>query len=91
MKSNLSKFFGASVLAVSLSVLPSALPAAAQTDAAPGGTTTTAPTATAENDRDFDWGWLGLLGLLGLAGLTKKPEARYSDPEVANRTTSTRY
>lgn len=21
------------------------------------------------NDRDFDWGWLGLLGLLGLGGL----------------------
>ena len=21
-------------------------------------------------DRDFDWGWLGLIGLLGLAGLS---------------------
>ena len=33
-----------------------------------------AQTATANRDRaderDFDWGWLGLIGLLGLAGLT---------------------
>ena len=32
-----------------------------------------AQTATANRDRadrDFDWGWLGLIGLAGLAGLT---------------------
>jgi hypothetical protein len=27
-----------------------------------------------ENDRGFDWGWLGLLGLVGLMGLRKQPE-----------------
>ena len=31
--------------------------------------TTTADRARAD-DRDFDWGWLGLIGLLGLAGLS---------------------
>lgn len=68
---NLTKFIGAGVLAASLAVLPSYLPASAQTDAAPD-TTTTAPNAGVDNDayeNDSDWGWLGLLGLTGLAGL----------------------
>ncbi|MBE9160609.1 WGxxGxxG-CTERM domain-containing protein [Nodosilinea sp. LEGE 06152] len=92
MKSNLaSKWVGASALALSLAVLPSALPAAAQTtpepvnptlsdDAAPG---TVAPDATysdpnyaVEDNDGFDWGWLGLLGLLGLAGLAGRNKER---------------
>jgi len=30
----------------------------------------TTPPRDQADDRDFDWGWLGLIGLLGLAGLT---------------------
>ena len=45
-------------------------------DQAPAQTTTQAPAQTTTtdrdpvDDRDFDWGWLGLIGLLGLAGLS---------------------
>lgn len=67
---NLSNVIGAGVLALSLSILPSALPANAQSDNAPNTTTAGAN----EGDRDFDWGWLGLLGLAGLAGLARKTE-----------------
>ena len=94
--SQVSKFIGAGVLAASLAVIPSHLPAQAQTG-------TQAPTyetqpnedlyETTETDRDFDWGWLGLLGLIGLAGLAKRSEpVRYRDvdrePDV---TGSSRY
>lgn len=70
----LSKLVGASILSLSLGILPLALPASAQNNA-PGTTidnNTNAPgerVAGETGDRDFDWGWLGLLGLLGLAGL----------------------
>ena len=30
-------------------------------------------------DRDFDFGWIGLLGLVGLAGLMGRDRARYGD------------
>lgn len=78
---------GASVLAVTLAIAPSTLPANAQTD-----TTTTTTVGEDAGDRDFDWGWLGLLGLIGLAGLARKPEesARYRDPNEVSSTT-TRY
>ena len=69
--SNLSKIVGAGVLAASVAVVPFNLPASAQSNTAPGNTTT-APNQTVDNtnqDNDFDWGWLGLLGLAGLAGL----------------------
>ncbi|WP_224723551.1 WGxxGxxG family protein [Paenibacillus vietnamensis] len=33
------------------------------------------PYAT-NDDRDFDWGWLGLLGLLGLAGMRNRERDR---------------
>lgn len=32
--------------------------------------------ATAVNDNDFDWGWVGLLGLIGLAGLRGRDKER---------------
>jgi MYXO-CTERM domain-containing protein len=93
--SNLSKLIGASVLAASVAVVPFNLPASAQTDTAPGNTTTTTGTTqdvATERDTGFDWGWLGLLGLGGLAGLAgrKRPEeVRYrTDDEV--RTTNYR-
>ncbi|MGG6238866.1 WGxxGxxG family protein [Nodosilinea sp. AN01ver1] len=91
MKSNfVSKWVGASALALSLAVLPSALPAAAQTTPDPVDPTLSddvapepvAPGAGysdpgyAVEDDGFDWGWLGLLGLLGLAGLAGRNRDR---------------
>ncbi len=102
-RSNLSKFVGAGVLTLSMAIMPLTLPASAQTDTtspgtgdamqSPGtgdamGTDGTADVAGEEGDRDFDWGWLGLLGLGGLAGLAKRSEpVRYQDPNVAGTTT----
>lgn len=97
--SNLSKFVGAGVLTLSMAILPLTLPASAQTGTG-SDTTETAPSTTGDNmqsqgseaaetgDRDFDWGWLGLIGLAGLAGLARKREepTRYRDPaDPANR------
>jgi hypothetical protein len=78
--SDLSKVIGAGIIAAGLALAPAHLPASAQTDTTGGTTggtnsttTTTTPgsadVASAETDRDFDWGWLGLLGLSGLFGL----------------------
>lgn len=94
-RSNLSKFVGAGILALGVTVMPLNLPASAQTDTTSPGTTgdtmgndQTADVAGEEGDRDFDWGWLGLLGLAGLAGLAKRNEpVRYQDPNVAGTTT----
>ncbi|MDF2668312.1 MAG: hypothetical protein K0R67_618 [Paenibacillus sp.] len=33
-------------------------------------------TNAATDDRNFDWGWLGLIGLAGLAGLRRKNPER---------------
>ena len=46
-------------------------------------TRTAYTTTTTDNDRHFDWGWLGLLGLLGL--LPKKRK----ETVVETRTTGT--
>ena len=95
-RSNLSTLFGASVIGLSLVTLPLALPVSAQTDTTPGTTTTTEPVQGTNNaeqgDRDFDWGWLGLIGLAGLAGLSRKNEAPtdYRDPNVASTTSGYR-
>ena len=78
-RSDLSKAIGAGIIAAGLALAPAHLPASAQTDTTggtTGGTNSTTTTTTrgsdvasAETDRDFDWGWLGLLGLSGLFGL----------------------
>ncbi len=77
-RSDLSKAIGAGIIAAGLAIVPAHLPASAQTNTAPGTnsrtTTTTTPrsdvySADTNRDRDFDWGWLGLLGLSGLLGL----------------------
>ncbi len=63
---SLATWLGTGAIALSLAVLPSTLPASAQTatdPVVPGDTVTTT------DDDGFDWGWLGLLGLVGLAGL----------------------
>lgn len=89
----LAKAVGASILSLSLMTLPAT--AQAPTETAPSDTTT-APATGGDNmqttdteggDRDFDWGWLGLIGLAGLAGLARKREepVRYRDPDPANR------
>ncbi|PZO51643.1 MAG: hypothetical protein DCF15_14695 [Phormidesmis priestleyi] len=63
---SLTTWLGTGAIALSLAVLPSTLPASAQTDTDP---ITPGDTATTTDDDGFDWGWLGLLGLVGLAGL----------------------
>ena len=74
-RSDLSKAIGAGIIATGLALAPAHLPASAQTDTTGGTnstTTTTSPrsdVSSADTDRDFDWGWLGLLSLSGLAGL----------------------
>jgi MYXO-CTERM domain-containing protein len=89
MKNKLTTAIGASVIGLSLAVMPLTLPpASAQTNNTDTGTTTgntTTDTTTYRGDNDFDWGWLGLLGLLGLAGLAGKRReepARYRDPNA---------
>ncbi len=92
MKGNLSKVFGAGVLALSMTMLPLTLPAQAQvndrgtSNTAPDGTTTAPRTVTTYDNNDFDWGWLGLTGLLGLAGLAGKKRREegtvYRDPNA---------
>ncbi|MEG4030544.1 MULTISPECIES: WGxxGxxG family protein [unclassified Microcoleus] len=101
-RSDLSKAIGAGIIAAGLALAPAHLPASAQTDTTGGttsGTNTTTTTTTprsdvynAETDRDFDWGWLGLLGLSGLLGLIprkREENVRYttttSDREPAVR------
>lgn len=93
---SLSKFIGISVLSLSISILPTMLPASAQSNTDPSGNMN-APgerVAGESGDRDFDWGWLGLFGLLGLAGLKggKKQETttQYRDPNTVGTRPSTR-
>ncbi|HEY9668997.1 MAG TPA: WGxxGxxG family protein [Coleofasciculaceae cyanobacterium] len=81
--SNFSRLFSAAVLTASLSVMPLALSAKAQTGDS-GTYTQSQETVAVEDDNDTDWGWLGLLGLLGLAGLLGKkrratPDAVHTD------------
>jgi hypothetical protein len=89
-RSDLSKAIGAGIIAAGLAIAPAHLPASAQTNTAPGTnstTTTTTPrsdVSNAETDRDFDWGWLGLLGLSGLLGLMPKKRE-----ETVRHTTTT--
>jgi hypothetical protein len=102
-RSDLSKAIGAGIIAAGLALAPAHLPASAQTDTTGGTTndtntttTTTSPRSdvyNAETDRDFDWGWLGLLGLSGLLGLIprkREENVRYTtttgDREPAVRT-----
>ena len=92
--SNLPKIAGASLLALSLSLLPSQLPASAQNN----NTTTTdnnkptldtTPFQETKNDNN-NWGWLGLLGLIGLANLFRKDEHhthRHESDTVSGTTT----
>ncbi|MEG3927939.1 WGxxGxxG family protein [Microcoleus sp. D3_18a_C4] len=94
-RSDLSKAIGAGIIAAGLALAPAHLPASAQTDTTGGttsGTNSTTTTTTprsdvynAETDRDFDWGWLGLLGLSGLLGLI--PRKREENVRYTTTTT----
>ncbi len=98
--SNVSKIAGASLIALSLSFLPSHLPASAQnsTTTTPNNTTATdskkpildtTPFQETKNDHN-NWGWLGLLGLIGLANLFRKDEhhAHHSESDTVSGTTT---
>lgn len=108
MKLSLSQLIGASALAFSLAITPSLSASAQTSPTTPDTTTpdttipdttipdTTTPDTTIDSDagedRDFDWGWLGLIGLAGLAGLRRK----HDEPTVTSRdpvepTTRSRY
>ncbi|MEG3876170.1 WGxxGxxG family protein [Microcoleus sp. herbarium7] len=94
-RSDLSKAIGAGIIAAGLAIAPAHLPASAQTNTAPGTNSTTTTTTTpssdvynAETDRDFDWGWLGLLGLSGLLGLM--PKKREENVRYTTTTTGER-
>ncbi|BAY09058.1 WGxxGxxG family protein [Calothrix sp. NIES-2098] len=85
--SNLSKVLGSTVLALSLAIVPTVLPASAQTTTNSDGTTTTTGTTTDRpvtdgNYADGDWGLLGLLGLFGLFG---RKSRRNDDTAYSNR------
>ena len=95
-RSDLSKAIGAGIIAAGLALAPAHLPASAQTDTTGGTTngtnstttTTGSDVATAETDRDFDWGWLGLLGLSGLLGLIprkREENVRYTTTTTGDR------
>ncbi|MFB2917839.1 MULTISPECIES: WGxxGxxG family protein [Aerosakkonema] len=76
--SNLSKLVGASVIALSLTILPSTLPAAAQnnTNVDRSGPVIDRTPFQETRDDNNNWGWLGLLGLIGLANLFRKEPER---------------
>ncbi|MEG3837877.1 MULTISPECIES: WGxxGxxG family protein [unclassified Microcoleus] len=85
--SDISKSAAATLIALSVAILPSA-PAWAQTDSAPAQNNTdsnrvildTTPLQESKEDNNH-WGALGLLGILGLANLFRKDEPkRYRDP-----------
>ena len=58
-----------------------AVPAAAraQTPNNPQTASPQAGTTDYNNDRDTDWGWLGLLGLAGLLGLRRRDHDHHVD------------
>lgn len=91
-RSDLSKIASASLLALSLVILPSAVPASAQTSPAPetntensGPTVDTTPFQETKDDAN-NLGWLGLIGLVGLANLLRQPKTavREHDHDVAS-------
>ncbi|MDP8933867.1 MAG: WGxxGxxG-CTERM domain-containing protein [Cyanobacteriota bacterium] len=86
---DISKNAAATLIALSLAVLPSAMPASAQTESAPaqnnnnsnGVVLDRTPLQESKEDNNH-WGALGLLGILGLANLFRKDEPkRYRDPK----------
>lgn len=86
--SHLCKSAAATLIALSVAVLPSAMPASAQTNSAPAQNNNgsnrvildTTPFQESKGDNNH-WGALGLLGILGLLNLFRKDEPkRYREP-----------
>ena len=75
----------ASVLALSLFVLPSTIPLSAQTTTIPTPRVETRVETRVERDYTGLWGLLGLLGLAGLAG-RRRPDAVkvYDNPKQSS-------
>ncbi|HEY9763971.1 MAG TPA: WGxxGxxG family protein [Trichocoleus sp.] len=86
---NFSKtVLGTGLLALSLSVLPASLPAAAQSEA---NNPTIDSTPFQESTNDFNnFGWLGLVGLLGLLNLLRKPKTHHQETYTAPDATVSR-
>ncbi|PZO17601.1 MAG: hypothetical protein DCF25_10915 [Leptolyngbya foveolarum] len=83
---SLATWLGTGAVALSLAVLPSTLPASAQTatdPVDPNGVVT----VPATDDDGFDWGWLGLIGLAGLAGLKGRDHDNNRATTYTDRTT----
>jgi hypothetical protein len=55
------------------------------TTAAPATNANTAGAAPRNDDRGFDWGWLGLIGLAGLAGLNRRDRPRAVETQSSVR------
>ena len=85
---SLATWLGTGAIALSLAVLPSTLPASAQTTTDPVAPADTGTTTTTTDDDGFDWGWLGLLGLLGLAGLKGRDRDNKQATYTTDRTTT---
>ncbi|MGI8933896.1 MAG: WGxxGxxG family protein [Phormidesmis sp.] len=89
---SLATWLGTGAIALSLAVLPSTLPASAQTATDPVVPDNTVVTT---DDDGFDWGWLGLLGLVGLAGLKGRDRddnrATYADRTTTASTSNPRH
>lgn len=83
----LGKALGAAVLSLALTVGATGV-ASAQTNTPSGGYS---EHATTRADRNFDWGWLGLIGLAGLAGLLRRPDDHYRRDVGTMGTTSARH
>ncbi len=83
--SHMLKAIGSGILAVGLAVSPLIKPASAQNSDYPNRNSTLNNPRQVD-DRDFNWGWLGLIGLAGLAGLAKDNRAdttNYRDPKIS--------
>jgi MYXO-CTERM domain-containing protein len=84
--SQILKTAGYWILAICLAVSPLIKPASAQTSDHLNRTSNLNSSREGTNDRNFNWGWLGLLGLAGLAGLAKDNRAdtiNRQDPRIS--------
>jgi len=85
--SQISRMAGATFLALSLTMLPSTLPASAQNNTGDNQSPVVDTTPLQESkDDNNNWGWLGLLGLIGLANLFRKNKSTvaHHEPDVVS-------
>ena len=79
------KLLALGLLGLTLTLIPFAGPASAQTTGDRTGTDTGTTTTQADRDDDgFDYGWLGLLGLVGLAGLRPRKDHTVTTHRTGN-------